>query len=272
MRSDRFRCPGPSLILATSLLLVLAAGCSGESGPPGQGEWSAVHERLKTIGDHGMTAADDVPFALDRLKNGSVSERVLAAWALGEIGHAGAEPQLREAFEDRDANVRSNALGALLELHPSDWVDLLARGLADRDSFVQQSTLSQMPDSTPDALIEPISALLVDAEDEPVRIGAADALGAARGNGVAEALARGATATAKDVRVHVAFALGKIEDAAAIPVLVSLLEDDSWEVRANAVQALGKYGEPSAVEAVRGMLDDPNASVRAVAQSILDGV
>jgi len=224
MRSDRFRRLCRSLILATSLLLVLAAGCSGESGDPARGEWTAAHERLKTIGDHGMTASDDVPFALDRLKNGSTGERVLAAWALGEIGHAGAEPALREAFEDKDANVRSNALGALVS------------------------------------------------EDEPVRIGAADALGAARGDGVAEALARGATAAAKDVRVHVAFALGKIEDAAAIPVLASLLEDESWEVRANAVQALGKYGEPAAVEAVRGMLDDPNASVRAVAQSIVDGV
>ena len=138
------------------------------------------------------TAEDDVPFALDRLEHGSASERVVAAWALGAIRHAGAEPKLREALDDKDANVRSNALGALLELGPADWVDLLARGLADKDPFVQQSTLSQMPDLTPRVLIEPISALLVESDDEPVRIGAADALGEARGAGVAEALAHGA--------------------------------------------------------------------------------
>ena len=114
--------------------------------------------------------------------------------------------------------------------------------------------------------------LLVEPEDEAVRIGAADALGGARGDKVVKALARGADDTAKDVRVHVAFALGKIENSTAVPVLASLLQDESWEVRANAVQALGKYRLPEALEAVRGMLDDPNGSVRAVAESIIGGV
>jgi len=255
--------------LGLCLSIVFAAGCnSGGSDDPG--EWSEAHERLQTIGDHGMTAGDDVPFALERLENGGSTERVLAAWALGEIRHAGAEPKLREALDDRNANVRANVVGALLKLKPADWVDVLARGLADKDPFVQQSTLSQMSDLTPRALVEPISGLLVDSGDEAVRIGSADALGEARGDGVADALARGAGDEVKDVRVHVAFALGKIEDSAAIPVLASLLEDESWEVRANAVQALGKYREPAALEAVRGMLDDPNSSVRAVAGSIVD--
>ncbi len=272
MRSNRFRCPRPSSVLGLCLSLVLAAGCgSGGSGSGNQGEWTEAHQRLQTIGDRGSTAEDDVPFALDRLEHGSASERVVAAWALGAIRHAGAEPKLREALDDKDANVRSNALGALLELGPADWVDVLARGLADKDPFVQQSTLSQMSDPTPRALVEPISALLVGSEDESVRIGAADALGEARGDGLAEALAQGAADAAKDVRVHVAFALGKIKNSAAIPVLASLLEDESWEVRANAVQALGKYREPDSLEAVRGMLDDPNGSVRAVAASIVDG-
>lgn len=270
MRSDRFRFPRPCSVLGLSLSLVLATACGG-SGSGDQGEWTEVHQRLQTIGDHGVTAEDDVPFALDRLENGSASERVVAAWALGAIRHAGAEPKLRETLDDRDANVRSNVLGALLELGPADWVELLARGLADDDPFVQQSTLSRMPDPTPRALIEPISALLVESKDEPVRIGAADALGEARGGGVAEALVQGADDESKDVRVHVAFALGKIEDGAAIPVLASLLEDESWEVRANAVQALGKYREPDALEAVRSVLDDPNESVRAVAAAIVGG-
>jgi HEAT repeat protein len=271
MRPNRFHCPLPSWVLGLGLSLVLAIGCGpgGDSGDPG--EWTEVHERLQTIGDHGITAEDDVPFTLERLENGSASERVVAAWALGMIRHAGAEPKLRDALDDKNANVRSNVLGALLKLGPADGVDLLARGLADKDPFVQQSTLSQMSDPTPEALIEPISALLVESEDELVRIGAADTLGEARGDGVAEALARGAADAAKDVRVHVAFALGKIESRTAIPVLASLLEDPSWEVRANAVQALGKYEEPDALEAVRGMLDDPNESVRAVAASIVGG-
>ena len=271
MRSDRFRCPRPSSVLGLCLSLVLAASCGSGGGSGDQGEWTEVHARLQTIGDRGITAEDDVPFALDRLENGSTRERVVAAWALGMIRHTGAEPKLREALDDKDANVRSNALGALLKLGPADWVDLLARGLADKDPFVQQSTLSQMSDPTPGALIEPISALLLKSEDELVRIGAADALGEARGDEVAEALAHGAADAAEDVRVHVAFALGKIESRAAIPVLASLLEDPSWEVRANAVQALGKYREPDALEAVRGMLDDPNGSVRAVAASIVGG-
>lgn len=261
MASQRFL----SSLLCLSLIAFV--GCSDEVDSE---EWSENHARLQTIGNRGHTGEDDVPFVLDRLANGSAGERVLAAWALGEIGHSAAEPNLREAFEDRDANVRGNALAALIKLKPADWVELLARGLQDRDPFVQQTTLSQIPDLTPPALVDPIAGLLVEARDEAIRIAAADALGGTRGEGVAEALARGATDDAKDVRVHVAFALGKIEDAAAVPVLTSLLEDDSWEVRANAVQSLGKYRVPEALEAIRGMVDDTNASVRAVAMRLVE--
>ncbi len=256
-----------SALATLGLCLFAFPGCSDKVDSE---EWGANHARLQTIGNRGHTAEDDVPFALDRLENGSASERVLAAWALGEIRHSAAEPHLREAFEDRDANVRGNALVALLELKPGDWVDLLARGLQDKDTFVQQTTLSRMPDPTPPALLDPIAGLLVDAPDEAIRIGAADALGEARGEGVADALARGTEDDAKDVRVHVAFALGKIQDAAAVPVLTSLLDDESWEVRANAVQSLGKYREPAALEAIRGMVDDTNASVRAVAMRLVE--
>jgi HEAT repeat protein len=269
MCCDRFLFP--SAVAWACLSIVLAGGC-GSGEPEGPGEWTEAHARLQTIGDRGIVGEDDVPFALERLENGKATERVLAAWALGEIRHAGAEDELRAALDDRDANVRGNVVGALLKLKPDDWVDVLALGLGDKDPFVQQATLSQMPDPTPAALVEPISALLMDSEDEAVRIGAADALGVARGDDVAEALARGTGDAAKDVRVHVAFALGKIDNSAAVPVLASLLEDESWEVRANAVQALGKYRLPEALEAVRGALDDPNESVRAVAESIVGGV
>jgi len=260
-----------SRLLALGMVGVLSVACgSGGSGASGQEDWTEVHSRLQTIGEHGIHAEDDVRFALDRLENGRGSERVVAAWALGSIRHGGADPLLREALEDDDPNLRSNAIGALLALESSDWVDVLATGLSDGTAFVQQATLSLMPDTTPPALLEPIAALLVESEDESVRIGAADALGATRGEGVAEALSRGAADPAKDVRVHVAFALGKIEHDAAVPVLTSLLEDESWEVRANAVQALGRYDEPAALEVVQEMLEDPNGSVRAVAQSIVD--
>jgi HEAT repeat protein len=262
MSSQRFL----SSLLCLSLIALV--GCSDRADSE---EWSESHARLQTIGNRGHTGEDDVPFALDRLKNGSAGERVLAAWALGEIGHSAAEPNLREAFEDRNADVRGNALAALIKLQPADRVDLLARGLRDRDPFVQQTTLSQMPDVTPRALLDPIAALLVEAPDEAIRIGAADALGTARGEGVADALARGAADEAKDVRVHVAFALGKIEDSAAVPVLTSLLDDESWEVRANSVQSLGKYRDPEALEAIRRMVDDTNASVRAVALRLVEG-
>jgi HEAT repeat protein len=265
MRPDRFFSATCSFVLCLSLV---AAGCSGDPGSE-DGEWTANHARLQTIGDHGLTGEDDVPFALERLEHGSATERVLAAWALGEIEHAGAEPQLRAALDDPDANVRGNVVGALVKLKPADWVEVLARGLSDKDSFVQQSTLSQMPEPTPLALVEPISGLLIDSGDETVRIGAADALGSARGDGVTDALALGVGDAARDVRVHVAFALGKIEDSAAIPVLVTLLADEQWEVRANAVQALGKYKDAKALEAVRGMLEDSSESVRAVAASIV---
>ncbi len=254
------------------LVFLLSAACNS-GGPAGQAEWTDVHKRLQRLGEHGLTAEDDVPFALEKLENGSTTERVVAAWALGRIRHAGAEPKLREALEDDDANVRSNALGALLQLETADSVELLARGLGDDDPFVQQSTLTQMPEPAPLALAGAVSDLLVGSADEAVRIAAADALGTARGDGVAEALRRGAADEAKDVRVHVAFALGKIGDEAAVPVLISLLADESWEVRANALQALGKYGDDErALEAARGMLDDPNSSVRAVASSIAGGV
>jgi HEAT repeat protein len=224
---------------------------------------------LQLLGESGSKDPEEIAFALDRLQNGSAGERVVAAWALGAIRYAEAEGALRGALDDKDMNVRANAIGALFALAPEDWPEIVARGLTDDEVFVQQSTLSKMPDLTPAELIGRIGALLVDSEDETVRAGAADALGKANGGDDAvRALGAGVSDASTEVRSHVAFALGKAENSTAIPLLSMLLGDADWKVRANACQALGHYRTPEALEAIAGALEDPNSQVRAVAQRV----
>lgn len=244
-------------------------GCDEGSVPAD--DWGEAHARLQTLGESNLDDPEEIAFALDRLKNGSAGERVVAAWALGAIRHAEAEPALRDALDDKDMNVRANAIGAMFALAPADWPEIVALGLADPELFVQQSTLSKMPDLTPAELIAPIGALLTGSGDEIVRAGAADALGKANGTDEAvRALGRGVTDESKEVRSHIAFALGKAENSNAVSLLSKLLDDESWEVRANACQALGHYRTPEAIEALGRALEDPNAQVRAIAQRSAD--
>ena len=256
-----------SVLLLAAALSVSGCGSSDESIAK---EWSEHHGRLQKLGEIGSDDPQEIEFALDRLANGKTGERAIAAWALGVIRHAPADPALRKAFDDKDKSVRANAIAALFALAPVDWAEVAARGLTDRDPFVQQTTLSKMPNMTPAPLIELIGALLAESKDESVRIGAADALGLARGDEAVRMLQRGVADRSKDVRVHVGFALGKAENSTAIPVLAVLLEDESWEVRANACQALGKYRTPEALEAVQTVVKDSNPQVRAVALRIVE--
>jgi hypothetical protein len=222
------------------------------------------------LGEVGSDDPREIEFALDRLAGGSTGERALAAWALGAIRHAPAENALRAALDDRDKSVRANAIAALFALAPDDWAGIAERGLTDGEPFVQQATLSKMPDLTPAPLVDPIGALLAGSADESVRIGAADALGLARSDRAVQALRGGIEDASTDVRVHVAFALGRVEHPDAVAMLAALLDDESWEVRANACRALGKYDTPEALEAVRSVVKDPHAQVRAVALRIVE--
>ena len=257
------------LLSAALFLCVLSAsGCDSDS-EPAAAAWGDGHARLQLLGESGSRDPDEIAFALDRLRDGSAGERVVAAWALGAIRHAEAEGALRGALDDKDMNVRANAIGALFALAPEDWPEIVARGLNDDEVFVQQSTLSKMPDLTPAALVPQIGALLANSEDEAVRVGAADALGKANGGDDAvRALGAGVLDTSAEVRSHVAFALGKAENSSAIEFLSTLLGDEDWKVRANACQALGHYRTPEAIEAIGRALEDPNSQVRAVAQRV----
>ena len=74
---------------------------------------------IKTIGLMGGQAVSMVPTLVAKLSTGSVSERVAAAGALGNIGPAGAAqavPALRTVVKDRDLAIRREAIEALGEL------------------------------------------------------------------------------------------------------------------------------------------------------------
>jgi HEAT repeat protein len=187
---------------------------------------------------------------LKALKDEDPETRRLAASALGEVApkRKALLPALQAASRDKDANVRSYALGSMEIIDSSNPLvfQALLAGLADPSPVVRQGCAWHFGRMGPRA--EPATrrlvGLLQDKED--------------------------------GVRREVIYALLRIGSLSGehVPLLIALLKDKTWEVRASAAEALGKVG-PGAKDAVEGLrktLKDRQRQVRWWAAEALGGI
>jgi HEAT repeat protein len=215
-----------------------------------------------------------IPALAETLRNKRLSDRILAASALGRIGSP-AVPALIKAVEDTDAYVRRAAAAALENVGPigRPAIPALTRALDDESAFVRVHAaralwrLDQHPAAVP-ALAE---ALKAPGRKDPgsgemelwtARQAAVDALHK-MGREVREAvpaLARALGDKGWKERWEAAWVLEDIgpDAKAAIPALTAALEDEDSQVRMVAADALGALGPDAktAVPALTELLKD----------------
>lgn len=224
---------------------------------------------LQALGEQSAGTDKDVQFMIERLQNGNESERLSAAWALGQSGQADAVPELsRAAREDADTSVRINAIAALAALGGAEIEQDLLAFLDDAEAEVQAAGLRGLADEKFAAAAARVGQLLV--ENVELRGTAADVLGKMGNPDAVPFLQQVADDADSDVRTRIAFALGKLADPQAVPTLIDLLQDPEWSVRANAAQALGMIGDSSARNALEDMRKDPHSSVRDASADALE--
>jgi HEAT repeat protein len=225
---------------------------------------------IQKIGEGRVANEEQVRFLLERLDQGSVEERVSAAWALAQTGRTDALPELtRAATDDPNSDVRINAIASIDLLGGETATPALLDFLEDEDEQVLAAALRGLADSPDPELVPKVGPLLVDGGDV-TRALAVDVLGSCGNPEAIPFLAQVADDADFDVRTRVAFAMGKLRDPSALPTLVAMLDDERWEVRANAVQALGMIGDRSTRSAVEPLTNDPNSMVRQTADAALE--
>jgi HEAT repeat protein len=114
-----------------------------------------------------------------------------------------------------------------------------------------------------------LSRLLVSDPAEPVRRGAAVALGQLRDADGLPALREALDDDSVKVQMWAIRSLGELRDRESVERLIGMLDDPDWGVRSFAVSALGEIGDQRAVEALVPRLDDSNSTVRLGAKKAL---
>ena len=168
---------------------------------------------------------------------------------------------LTAALKDTDADVRSAALHALVQLRDPSIYDVLIEALRDTTADVRQQAAFGLGQLRDKRAVPALSAALKDAVAD-VRQQAIFALGQLRDPASAEAILGAVRDTNADVRQQAVFALGQLGDRRAVEPLVSALKDADADVRQQAAFALGQLRDRSAVKALVIALKDATADVR----------
>ena len=136
-------------------------------------------------------------------------KRKRAAENLGNIGDEIAVKPLKEAIKrDNSEIVRLAAMGALVKLGKTKYLNQLITALKDEDGKVRSTALEILGDISDPKAVDPIGLLLEKEEIRPVRLSAI-------------------------------FALGKIDDSTAVKLLRYYADNDKFElVKKNANQLL----------------------------------
>lgn len=159
-------------------------------------------------------------------------------WALGFVAQAQDTDLLAVAATDVDPDIRSMAIGSILNPATDDRAfRVLVEALRDRDERVRVSAVNRLGYTSRTDAVTPLVAL--------------------------------ATDQAPRVRSMVAYALGQLGSQEATPTLLKLLHDPEPSVRDNARHALGSVGGPAAVEALLRLAADSDPQVRAQAAKAL---
>ncbi len=185
--------------------------------------------------------------------------KVIISSKRGESLHEEAEPMivftgeqslesLIKDLHDEDPNVREYALGSLAELEDARSIDLITEVLLnDEDEYVRMSAVDLLGYIGSEVAIGSLSEALQD-ENVEVRESAVEALGVIR------ALEGALSDEVKDVRMSAVEVLGDIGSEVSIDSLRKVLQDEDVEVRKSAMGALGAIGGDEAVLALEGTL------------------
>lgn len=193
--------------------------------------------------------------------------RLLAAWALGNIKDRAAAAALRAALRDVAPRVREQAAYALGQLRDAAAVPVLIQALRDLEPRVRELAafaLALLRDAAAvPALIEAMSDAVPD-----VRVQAVWALGEIKEPAAAMALREALHDSDWGVRARAAAALGEIKDAQAVPALIEALQVEDSMVASTAAATLHRLGVgsiPSLIDA----LAHPHHQTRALAANVL---
>jgi HEAT repeat protein/lysophospholipase L1-like esterase len=256
---DHFNTKGSRLVAERILESGIAteAVVAAPSPPPTASELiTALHagdETERVAAAWALGDVDDrqaaVTALVERLKDESARVRAGAAWSLGRIGpkaQAAAAP-LVACLDDEDDAVRWRAVSALGQIHPEVTAELgpLLRVLGEsggRGRALGAKLVGEMGPRAASAV-----PVLVEALGDPrevVRWRSAWALGQIGPDAAAAVPALAQALADPELRWRVADALGQIGEAAkaAVPSLVSCLDDSNSSVRWRVAQALERIG------------------------------
>jgi len=216
--------------------------------------WFELGDKYECIGV-GKAAIEPLS---ERLKDRDPVMRARAAEYLGHIVDARVVELLVKGLSDRDDGVR-RAAGQALELIGAPAVEPLLKRLSDRNKDVRLAaaeTLGQIGDVR---AVEPLVERLSD-RDTDVRWAAVDALGWIGAPAVVP-LVEQCNDRDDEFRQAVVEALTQI-GAPAVALLVEQMGDRDTDVRWAAVNALGHIGDAQAVEPLVERLSDRDTDVR----------
>jgi len=185
--------------------------------------------------------------------------RRLAVHALGDLELEPVESALFLALEDRDADVRVEALGSLDRLGGSSAIRAARQRLSDPVAAVRRAALTLLTH----AHALPERTLLAD--DDPTVRAQAAALLLGNDSDARQTLVRAARDPSSGVRAAAlrGVAAARIGDAASIAI--EALADPNAEVRAEALRALAATAPEDAVASLLDALVDDDPRVRAAA-------
>jgi hypothetical protein len=149
------------------------------------------------------------------------------------------------------------------------WVLSTAADAAQRASATGSSFGQDRDSLSTDEITGSVSLALSDS-DANVRADAVSALGSARDDPEAAALAHAALSDADPaVREEAAYALGEIGGEMSLRALAQALRDPQHDVKQTAIEALATIGGDQAAFALAAILDDSDVTLRAAAVDAL---
>jgi HEAT repeat protein/beta-lactamase regulating signal transducer with metallopeptidase domain len=178
---------------------------------------------------------------------------------------------LTEALHDTDADVRKQAMQALVRLHSPAVYEALMAALKDSDADMREQAVVGLGQLRDQRAADALLGMLKDKEPS-VREQAAFALGQLRSAPAVPALAAALKDINEDVRQQALFALSQIRDRTAVPAITDALKDANAEVREQAAFALSQLGDEQAVPALVAALKDVEEDVRQQAAFALSQV
>ena len=168
---------------------------------------------------------------------------------------------LRGALDDKDAEVRANAMWALSMNGGRASEDFMISALKDPNAHVRSQAAWGLGLHGGNKAVEPLITALKDTQPL-VRSQAAWALGLKGDNRAVEPLITALKDEGAHVRSQAAWALGLKGDRRAVEPLIAALKDEQAQVKSMAAWALGLKGDGRAVDSLKALLKDPSDYVR----------